>query len=250
MLDPIRRIGCICLDANAVVSPLDAIEQAIAGEELTDALIVLPEALDLGDAYDRNKATQVFRISDLENVARRCKAAFVAGLSEKSLIPCRRPYNSAFLIDAGNTKPVCLSRKVNPDNKFALWYSAASDGDTQCINYRGLNLAALICKDAEDYNVTKEGLCAALQQRIASCLKNSGRNTAVLAVPARMKCQPNVVAEAWRPEIPEINVIIANVGNCGSGAASGVLLAGREWEPCRSGLCLSELALPDMPRSS
>jgi len=66
-----------------VADPLSEIRIAPkgCGEDYSDALIVLPEALDLKNYYC-DKAAPVFGISDLEDLAREFSVAFVAGLSD------------------------------------------------------------------------------------------------------------------------------------------------------------------------
>ena len=97
-LSLIRNIGCISIDFGDEAEPLSTVAGALAGrEDLSDALIVLPEALDLGSNYCSDEAVPVFKIAKLEELSREYKVAFVVGLSDSA--SAAKPYNSAFLID-------------------------------------------------------------------------------------------------------------------------------------------------------
>jgi hypothetical protein len=242
-LSLIRNIGCISIGFGDEADPLSTIAGALAGrEDLSDALIVLPEALDLGSNYCSDESVPVFKIAKLEKLSRDYKVAFVVGLSDfKSTVPRtgRKPHNSAFLIDPEGMPRQRLSRKMCPDGK-AKWYEGFTGGDSKCINYRGLTVASLICEDATEFrSAAEENERQRLHQQILTCLKNGGNNCPVLCVPARMgKYYPETTANSWPSDI---NIVIANVGNPAS-RGSGVRLANGKWSPCKQGLCLNPVA--------
>ena len=234
--EPIRRIGCIHFDRPGSANPIPTIKAALANcGDISDALIILPEALNLGDGYyDCQKRRRlVFSDGELQSLARQFNVAFVAGLAEKSPF---ETYNSAFLIDP--ERSVLLSRKKH-DDPHARWYKGS--GDTQCISYRDLILASLICQDATKFNPSPN--TDPLHQRALDCLRSDQiKKSPVLCVPARMMdYDPAGVAKRW-PQ--DVTVVIANI-NTTVEAWSGIRLASREWKPCLEGLCLEPLPSND-----
>jgi len=231
MLPQICRIGCIHFDKANSADPISTVNAALAnaGEDFSDALVVLPEALDLGDKYYCANPPSVFAVDGLKSLSRTFRVAFVAGLKEKARF--RKPFNSSFLIDP---ERVCrLSRKMHGDPN-AQWYAPARRGDAKCINYRGLTLASLVCKDAQAF-VPAPNSCP-LHGRVAKAFKERPpKNSPVLCVPARMTTgTPNLEAAAWPFDI---NVVIANI-KTRSDNGSGIRAANGEWEPCAEGTCL------------
>jgi hypothetical protein len=71
-LPPIRQIGCIHFDGGRIADPISTIKAAVAncGEGLSDALIVLPEALNVGtnEKYCSEKVDYLFDISELARI--------------------------------------------------------------------------------------------------------------------------------------------------------------------------------------
>ena len=91
----IRNIGCICFGFADVADPLLTIRNALrVHEDLSDTLIVLPEALDLADKYHSDTAAPAFGIGDLKSLANEYKVALVVGLSNTSR-PFKVSHNSA-----------------------------------------------------------------------------------------------------------------------------------------------------------
>jgi len=233
----IRKIGCIHFDEAGSMDPLFTIRVALKGREeaLSDALIVLPEALDLANDYytpvqpgvkEPNKCSR-FGVRGLQDLSREFDVAFVAGLSEKTWC---HTYNSAFLIDPELTLP--LSRKMNSDIT-ARWYEG-SDRDPQCVRYRGLTIACLICKDAQDFKPAPN--CQRLHKIVLNFLRREQLNNhPVLCVPARMTLgTPSLEANQWPKNI---SIIVANI-DTQDGHHSGIRAADGGWKPCREELLL------------
>ena len=245
MLDRIRRIGCIHFDKADSENPIPTIEAALANcrHDVSDTLIVLPEALDLGNGYYSKNAVPVFADNVLKRLSRSSNVAFVAGLSENACF--RKPYNSAFLVDPESVRVRRLSRKMNGDPN-AQWYEGSS-GDAQCLNYRGLTIASLICQDATEFAPNRPGTTSDLHQRVLACLRSGqDKNVPILCVPARMtRYTPSSEAKDWPPDI---SVVIANVKMKGDDW-SGIRVANGDWKPCQEGLCLEELPSAGAVRS-
>jgi hypothetical protein len=225
MLRRIRRIGCVHFDEAGSADPLHTIKVALTNyaPDLSDTLIVLPEALDLGDKYlactrTSRDAVPVFCARNLQAISREFNLAFVAGLTEKS---CFHTYNSAFLIDPHRT--VRLSRKMYGDDN-AQWYKE-SYLTPRCISYRGLMLTCQICKDAQDFTPN-----ATLHKRALKCLRSEQiQHSPILCVPARMTwAKPSCEATAW-PQ--DVNVVVANI-QPSDDWCSGIRLANGDWKPC------------------
>ena len=224
----IRRIGCIHFDLTSIANPISTIRTAMAGsvDDFADALIVLPEAIDLGDKWGCAKAeeTPVFIIDELETLSRELNVAFVVGLNCSD-----KPFNSAFLIDPQRSSR--LSRKIND--------GSAGDG-SGCMDYRGLTVASLICNDA--INLKYAPHTDPSHRRVLECFKGAqAGNSTVLCVPDRMTtCSPRVVAETWAERLRDLNVVIANVKVKNDGW-SGIRIANGEWKECQEGRCLQPL---------
>jgi hypothetical protein len=234
MLPQISRVGCIHFDEAGSTDPISTIKAALAhyGEGLSDVLIVLPEALDLGKGYYSENAPSVFAVGDLEALSRDLNVAFVAGLKEKRFFG--KPFNSAFLIDPERTR--LLSRKMHGDNN-ALWYAPMRRGYVKDIDYRGLTVASLICQDATGFGSAPNSV--PLHERILDFLRGGpSGNSPVLCVPARMTtCTPSLEENEW-PQ--DISVVVANVKTIRD-RPSGIRAANREWRPCLEGICLERL---------
>jgi hypothetical protein len=122
MLPQICKIGCIHFDKANSADPISTVNAALAnaGEDFSDALIVLPEALDLGDGYYDVNPVFVLDFDELKSFSRTFRVTFVAGLKEKARF--RKPFNSSFLIDPERIHR--LSRKMHGDPD-APWYAPA-----------------------------------------------------------------------------------------------------------------------------
>jgi hypothetical protein len=236
---PIRALGCIYFDELSSRNPISTIRALLEkANDVSNALIVLPEALDLGDGYyssqrDYKPAASLFTRGQLKSLARGFGVAFVAGLMEKA--GCHA-YNSAFLVDPERT---CrLSRKMSGDD-YAGWYEPNSHCDSRCVTYRGVTLACLICKDAQDYLDGPRS--QPHQRRIVECLRTGLRHR-ILCVPGRMSLgTPSLEANEWPNDI---NVVVANIDQSAGARCGGIRLAKAGWRPCSEGICLEPLPDP------
>jgi predicted amidohydrolase len=182
--------------------PIFALEAAIAdfkstGRILENALIVLPEAFNIGMTYYAPEPA-TFDLSilpDLSRVSTSSQCAFVAGLIIADTPGVYPPYNSAYLIDGSYQKR--LARKRTQDDAevsrvngrgWSAKYTACFAPEPTPIQHRGLAIAAQICKDAQspEHSVEPYDGYISRCERLAIALRSFGCQHSVLCVPAHM----------------------------------------------------------------
>lgn len=179
-----------------------AIAEASQQEDLSDCLLVVPEAFNIRNGYFTSNCYRDPSIKDaLVQISLEFKVAFVAGLVEEG-DSGELGYSAAYLIDESVCQ--CLSLKAVRDKSPS--YKAFCGGWDKPILHRGISIAALICFDAVDYDSPrKERHNAVVEQASAFSVPH-----AVLCVPARMVTYGSKeVALAWPANF---TVVVGNTG--------------------------------------
>jgi hypothetical protein len=195
----IKRVGFFHFGGNDKSDPVGSLQTEIgkfSGVQLTDSLIVLPEAFNVrGGFYNAEPNLDPHAYFRLLNLAISRRMTFVAGL-----IDGVRGANSAYLI-GGTCSPILLSRKRSPG--WDRLYTPSMRDETTAVVHGGLGITALICDDASYIGQSAEG-----RNEIIARVKKSGARRNLLCVPAHMSITDSVgVAALWWGLIP---VVIAN----------------------------------------
>lgn len=101
-----KRIGAFHM-CKGHEDPVAALKRELESKDATDALIVLPEAFNLGAHYRSNAGVPKFGrgcvIGQLKAIAQDWKSAFIVGLLEPPPVDRSRPHSSAYFVSATNT---------------------------------------------------------------------------------------------------------------------------------------------------
>lgn len=146
--------------------PVQALKEAIEefktnGGMLKDALIVLPEGFNLGRYYGDDDDTANFDVGilcELAAVSESVGCAFVAGLIIADTPDIHPPYSSGYFID-GDQPIRLLTRKTlgdhtaspSPHRNYCNYTPLYGSFKSDFVVYRGVTIAALICRDAMDW---------------------------------------------------------------------------------------------------
>jgi predicted amidohydrolase len=132
-------------------NPKVALECALkeAGDT-EDALIVLPEAFNIAVHY-RSEGKRNFDrtvLSDLMDLSRQFKIAFVAGLVIRERYGPTPPHSAACFVEGTRSTMMCY--KIGPDDMDGVNYTACTgQADLKNpIEYEGVRIGALVCVDA------------------------------------------------------------------------------------------------------
>jgi predicted amidohydrolase len=212
--------------------------------DLSDALIVLPEAFNIDGPYeatpDNFKPKHDPKIeSQLVALSRGSKVSFVVGLMQGEQpdainVPPER-YSSAFLID-GEPLPILLARKSFDDG-------IGCQGLAFCelVPHRGLNVACLICADSYGHKDSDNKRC---RERFKTPPAEKA-GVSVLCIPSHLNdlrlSSKNVVGD-WKEYF---NVVA--LSNSATNHSSGILCDGRY---CEGALSSSENWILLVPVSS
>jgi hypothetical protein len=166
-----------------------------AGDSLSNALIVLPEAFNLGRQYYHHEPPSIdssFR-NDLSKRSLLYGCAFVAGLivdDSPGVVP---PYSSAYLVDGEEI--ILLSRKASKDNteatsatlgQHAANYTAFPGFYSHVIRHRQVAIAALVCLDGQYEQGSARSVYASELEQLAKSFGSSSCAHKLLCIPARV----------------------------------------------------------------
>lgn len=200
---PLQKVGFFhwgtddsCNSAELLYSALrDAAQEC----DLGDSLIVVPEAFNIQNYYQKTSRCDGCTRGALVEMSRKFGVSLVVGLVDEE--GGTRGFSCAYLVDDGICR--ALARKQEDDG----WrnYRPCDPGWCDPIVHRGLGVAALICMDAAEEDPTKK-----LRQGLIEKIKGLGVCRTVLCVPARMtSLESRLVAKGWG----DLFVVIAN-GSC------------------------------------
>jgi predicted amidohydrolase len=204
--------------------PVEELQTAIEDNRegcVSDALIVLPEAFNIGVEYwrtvpDSRPDGDPIILFKLQELCKRFRLSLVAGLIIN--IPGQDPpHSSAYLIDASGFGLLCHKRcndgtGAGPGggNRYTPNYTPCPDGCDahNATMYRNLAIAALICVDSDrDYTKFPEngGRHKILTAKLDRATPEGGYR--VVCIPSHMKTGPRYpTAEHWRNSF----VVLAN----------------------------------------
>lgn len=148
--------------------------------EVSGSLIVLPERFNLGKRYrDRNRpcSWDLVVVEDLQELASSFGVVFVAGLIVDDGSGVCPPYNSARLVDATSSIPMCYKR--GSDETAGSNYTPCEAGcvGSNPVPYKNVCVGALICMDVQESGYP---LLCALGRRRASrvmCIPSCANRT-------------------------------------------------------------------------
>jgi predicted amidohydrolase len=163
-------------------SPIAALERELCKtEHCANALIVLPEAFNIGIPYRGEGEPNFDRVvlDDLRYLAARFRVSFVAGLVVREKHGPHPPWSSAYFVN--ENRNAVLTRKIGADDRAGIIYTpCARDQADVCnpIDRCGIRIGALICVDA---NPTRP-LARVLLPRLRTVVENSD----IVCIPAHM----------------------------------------------------------------
>jgi len=164
-----RRAGFFHFVAN-LNDPLGVLGTALSAEDVMDALIVLPEAFNLGRPYGTAQdepcaCEHDWLVAKLQELARDLRITFIAGLLEP-VAAGERPRSAAYLIDGDSCRTIC--HKATSDGTGH--YKPVIDGcDIENpMEYGKACIMAVICKDIAEHRcdeLTAKTEASPLEQR-------------------------------------------------------------------------------------
>ena len=211
-MEKLKKIGFFHFGENDKNDPISSLLKALAlfrtkSPELSDCLLVLPEAFNVRGGYFGEDHPDASIGSALKQISAKTKIAFVAGLIEPG-VGC----NAAYLIDGARCH--LLSRKrqyTRGKGAYTLYRPCQLDDDP--VAHRGLRIAALVCNEA-DYsggNSRRERR----RDKVLNAIEALPAGPIVLCVPA---CLSHPIAEKvvrlW--EEPDAMVIANSHLQCAS----------------------------------
>lgn len=213
----LRKIGFFHFGEGEQSDPPASLRAALSEtsqqEDLTDSLIVVPEAFNIRNGYwSPIRYRDLLTKESLTKISDDFGVALVVGLIEEDKFG-KPGFSSAYLIDRG----VCrhLSRKEGNDGSGT--YKPCQGGWDRPVLHRGVCIGALICMDAGDFNSPPKKRHEALLEQLGACTVPN----AVLCVPARMGTYGSKeVAQAWPTHLAVV------VGNSGSSQPSVIRYPG------------------------
>jgi len=153
--------------------PLSALNTELAqNPQLNDALLVLPEAFNLGRPYAEHGVPAIHReaiLSALSGIHSAYKISFVVGLIE----PDGKPFSSAYFVADG--EPLLICHKATRDGAD---YDACSDPDkSNPVILPDAAIVTAICNDLS---------CAARCENLAKAALEAKKSLTVFCIPAAM----------------------------------------------------------------
>ncbi len=237
----ISKIGVFHFGSGDKGDPLGSLEQALKEastcySDLSDSLIVIPEAFNIRTEYGsqclpRDSIPEDSIRADLMRMSATHKVALVAGILEspndrqmlESVNGPQKGYNSAFLID----RDLCLllSRKISCDGT-GLYELCLHNHCIKLFPHRGICVCALICMDAELFQRYLDLPVADMQwsdsffATLRQSLRSRGRARKILCVPARFSTNSTFSPEELitRFDLPEVTIAISNGKSPGASA--------------------------------
>ena len=197
--------------------PIGSLRAALSDAgDVSDSLIVLPEAFNIGMQYRHNGGTPDCSprvLGHLRSIARACRIGFVAGLVIDDAVGVTPPYSSAYYIDRGASRLIC--HKGERDDRHGVTYTAfgrdGCDIDNP-IEHNEACIAAMVCMDIQEHAQR----CEALASKTASSSQ-----------PIRVFCVPAHMDAGWWPGLKKndqlrcsihregLRVVVANSNPCG-----------------------------------
>jgi hypothetical protein len=200
----ISRVGVFHFGGCDKGDPVASLEVSLSEAEtfqgdLSNCLIVLPEAFNIRTEYDRDCRPEGEICCALRDLSVRRNVALVVGLLESS--GEGKPYNSAFLIDGDFY--ALLSRKISDGGKGVYRFPEDTDNAT-AIAHGGVCVAGLICMDAKMFCQRGEWF-----GRLREKLRSTACARRVLCVPARFSdIDPEELTQCFH--LPGVTIAISN----------------------------------------
>ena len=191
--DPVGALG----EALAKYLEQEGLNEVEGARQLSESLLVIPEAFNLRLGYRhcwRNIGCGIR--ARLVELSQQHKLAMVAGLLDDHGGP--RPYNCAYLIDAGKATMLTRKRRSDDSQNYDCCDKPADMDDT-IIDHRGLRIAALVCLDAYKYAGKDDR-----QQDVSD--KLAGVRRKVFCIPSCFTTSTEEVVEGW----PNLTIALAN----------------------------------------
>ena len=181
-------------------NPIPMLKDAIkdfksTGGNIENALIVLPEAFNIGGTYYAPEPPNVDLsiLGELSRLSTDSKCAFVAGLIIADTPDIFPPHSSAYLIDRCFQKRI--TRKEAQDDAevgrvagrgWSAKYTSCPSHESTPIQHRGLAIATLIRNDAQSGTLGPDEVYISRCDRVTSALRGFGCQYKVMCVPAHM----------------------------------------------------------------
>ena len=180
-----------------------ALTEASQQEDLSDCLIVAPEAFNIRNVYFSSSPCRDPSIKEsLVQISVEFDIALVVGLVEEGCAG-EPGYNSAYLIDGGVGQ--LLSMKAGDDG-WGSYKAYHQGGWDKPVLHRGISIGALICRDAAEFSSPP----SERHKTVLEQLRAFKAPHAVLCVPARMGVYGSkIVAQAWPADLA---VVVGNKG--------------------------------------
>lgn len=218
-MNDLKRIGVFHFVSRDRSDPIKSLSAALndarAKSDLSNSLIVLPEAFNLGRDYDSRDGRGVLPgiSSQLRALASQFDVAFVAGLLIHGASCWRLPLSAAFLIDGDGCQLLAYKRGDDGSGH----YRPHPDGFDQPWPYKGFCVAALVCMDSTrgSGNPQKDAYTVTHHKRLREKIAQSRAEQTILCVPAHMKeSDGEGIAEYWR----SYHFLLANSNRWGRGS--------------------------------
>ncbi len=200
----IKRIGCFHFVQN-YANPFGALRDALGEHgDVSDSLIVLPEAFNNGKPYyDQPRGQPVFgakhALNELREIAAKERLILVVGL-------LAWPSSSAYLIDGAGARLICRKKSDDGSNNYEA-SQAGLVGECNPIAYDGADIGALMCNEIDHYG-------AGLSARLDEC--TSARR--IICIPAWMSAtyfgSDRLMTDHWEGKY--VALANSNPYGCGS----------------------------------
>lgn len=190
--------------------PIGSLSAALdEAADVSDSLIVLPEAFNIRRKYREKRPTPNFGLSvlgDLRDIASARGISFVAGLIIDDTSDVAPPYSSAYYIDRDSKRLMC--RKGGEEDRAGVNYTPFGSDDCDIdnpIEHNDACIAAMVCMDIDEYPQ---------RYRDLSCkTASSSQRIRVFCVPAHMGSTWSLLANGhlgYSLRCVGLRVVVAN----------------------------------------
>ncbi|MEK7404064.1 MAG: hypothetical protein AAB225_03055 [Acidobacteriota bacterium] len=191
----------------------DSLAEASQEDDVSDSLIVAPEAFNIRNGYwSHSRSRDQFIKESLVQISVDFRIALVVGLVEEGAVG-EPGYSSAYLIDGRVCQLLSLKERKDGSGNYRPY----EGGWDKPVLHRGICIGALICADAANFNSPASERHEAVLEQVGAFKVPQ----AVLCVPACMReYESKEVARAWPTQFAVV------VGNSWFWQPSLVLRAG------------------------